>query len=131
MVGQNWESVNELLPESGVVIITDQNVQRLYGDRFPEFPVFAIRAGEASKKLEEIETIAQRLLDAGIDRSGFILAIGGGVVCDISGFLASIYMRGIRCAYIASTLLSQVDASTGGKNGVNLGNIKKIGRAHV
>jgi len=126
MVGQNWESVNELLPESGVVIITDQNVQRLYGDRFPEFPVFAIRAGEASKKLEEIETIAQRLLDAGIDRSGFILAIGGGVVCDISGFLASIYMRGIRCAYVASTLLSQVDASTGGKNGVNLGNIKNV-----
>jgi 3-dehydroquinate synthase len=62
-----------------------------------------------------------QLLDEGVDRSGFILAIGGGVVCDIAGFLASIYMRGIRCGYVSTTLLSQVDASTGGKNGVNLG----------
>ena len=57
----------------------------------------------------------------GIDRSGFILAIGGGVVCDVSGFLASVYMRGIRCGYVSTTFLSQVDASTGGKTGVNLG----------
>ena len=68
----------------------------------------------------------EKLLDAGIDRSGFILAVGGGVVCDLAGFLASIYMRGIRCGYISSTLLSQVDASTGGKNGVNLGGTKNI-----
>ena len=61
-----------------------------------------------------------------IDRNGFILAVGGGVVCDIAGFLASIYMRGIRCGYVSSSLLSQVDASTGGKNGVNLGGTKNI-----
>jgi 3-dehydroquinate synthase len=54
------------------------------------------------------------------------LAIGGGVVCDIAGFLASIYMRGIRCGYVSTSLLSQVDASTGGKNGVNLGGTKNI-----
>ncbi len=126
LVGESWESVRELLPESGVVIITDHNVHRIYGDRFPEFPVFPVKAGEGSKKLEVIEFLAERLLDAGIDRSGFILAIGGGVVSDIAGFLASIYMRGIRCACVSSTLLSQVDASTGGKNGVNLGNTKNI-----
>lgn len=126
LVGQDWVSVGGLLPQSGVVIITDTNVQRLYGDRFPDFPVITIKAGEASKKLEEVEAVAQRLLDSGIDRSGFILAIGGGVVCDISGFLASVYMRGIRCGYVASTLLAQVDASTGGKNGVNLGNYKNV-----
>jgi len=60
------------------------------------------------------------MIEAGIDRSGFVLAIGGGVVCDVAGFLAAVYMRGIRCGYVSSTLLSQVDASTGGKNGVNL-----------
>ena len=115
-----------MIPESGVAIVTDNNVQRLYGDKFPDVPVFSVKAGEASKKLEVVEFLAERLLDEGIDRTGFVLGIGGGVVCDIAGFLASIYMRGIRCAYVSTTLLSQVDASTGGKNGVDLGNSKNI-----
>jgi 3-dehydroquinate synthase len=115
-----------LLPESGVAIITDTNVHRIYGSGFPDFPVFQVRAGEASKKIEVVESLAERLIESGIDRSGFILGIGGGVVCDIAGFLASIYMRGIRCAYVSTSLLSQVDASTGGKNGVNLSGTKNI-----
>ena len=125
-IAKEWESVYELLPETGVVIITDNNVHRIFGNRFPDFPVFAVKAGESSKQMEVIESLAERLIEAGIDRTGFILGIGGGVVCDIAGFLASIYMRGIRCAYVSSSLLSQVDASTGGKNGVNLGGIKNI-----
>lgn len=125
-MGANWESVRELLPGSSVVVITDNNIKRIYGDRFPEFPVFVIKAGEVSKKLEVIESLAEQLVDLGIDRTGFILGIGGGVVCDVAGFLASIYMRGIRCAYVSTSLLSQVDASTGGKNGVNLGSTKNL-----
>jgi len=126
MVGESWESVNELLPESGVVIITDDNILRLYGDAFPKFPVFSVTPGEVSKKLQVVEDLAVKLLNEGIDRSGFILAVGGGVVCDIGGFLASVYMRGIRCGFISTSLLSQVDASTGGKNGVNLGLAKNM-----
>ncbi|HZL77201.1 MAG TPA: 3-dehydroquinate synthase [Bacteroidales bacterium] len=126
MVGARWEAVTRLLPGKNVVIITDENVFRLYGKNFPKFPVIRIVPGEESKKLKVIESLAGKLLKMGIDRSGFILAIGGGVVCDISGFLASVYMRGIRCGYVSTTLLSQVDASTGGKNGVNLGMIKNV-----
>lgn len=126
LVGQKWESVKGLLPEQGVVIITDDNVNHQYGDRFPGYPVFTVLPGEGSKKLEVVERLAQKLLDAGIDRTGFLLAIGGGVVCDLGGFLASIYMRGIRCGYVSTSLLSQVDASTGGKNGVNLGGTKNM-----
>jgi 3-dehydroquinate synthase len=126
MVGNSWESVNKLLPDRSVVIITDDNVRGLYEDRFPEFPLFSITPGEGSKKLEVIEHLAEKLLEAGIDRTGFILAVGGGVVCDIAGFLASVYMRGIRCGYVSTSLLSQVDASTGGKNGVNLGDSKNM-----
>ncbi|MCX6259726.1 MAG: 3-dehydroquinate synthase, partial [Bacteroidia bacterium] len=107
LIGAKWESVNELLPESGVAIITDNNVHRIYSEGFPDFPVFQVKAGEASKKMEIIESLAERLIETGIDRSGLILGIGGGVVCDIAGFLASIYMRGIRCAYVSSSLLSQ------------------------
>ena len=126
LVGERWDAVSGLLPEKGVIIITDDNVSRLYGDKFPKIPVFSLSPGEESKKLKVIENLAEQLLQAGIDRSGFVLAIGGGVVCDIAGFLASVYMRGIRCGYVSSTLLSQVDASTGGKNGVNLGGTKNM-----
>ncbi len=126
LVGEKWETAFGLVPAKGTVIITDATVNRLYGDRFGNFPVIEITPGEESKKLMVVEHLAGQLLDAGIDRSGFILAIGGGVVCDIAGFLAAIYMRGIRCGYVATSLLSQVDASTGGKNGVNLGVTKNM-----
>jgi 3-dehydroquinate synthase len=126
LVGEKWQTVSRLLPEKGVVIITDENVRKLYGDKFPEMPVLSLTPGEGSKKLEVIDHLADQLLEAGIDRSGFILAVGGGVVSDVAGFLAAVYMRGIRCGYISTTLLSQVDASTGGKNGVNLGSIKNM-----
>jgi 3-dehydroquinate synthase len=115
-----------MIPDRGSVIITDDNVRGIYGSRFPDIPVFSVAPGETSKKLEIIEFLSQQLLSAGIDRSGFILAIGGGVVCDLAGFLAAVYMRGLRCGYVSSTLLSQVDASTGGKNGVNLGGTKNM-----
>jgi 3-dehydroquinate synthase len=126
MIGAGWESVTGFLPDNNVVIVTDDNIRRIYGDRFPDVPVFSVLPGEDSKKLTVIEQLSERLLDAGIDRNGFILAVGGGVVCDLAGFLASVYLRGIRCAYVSTSLLSQVDASTGGKNGVNLGGTKNI-----
>jgi 3-dehydroquinate synthase len=126
LVGENWENITERLPADGVVIITDENIKRLYGDKFPEFPIFTVAPGEGSKRLHVVESLAEKILDSGIDRSGFILAVGGGVVCDLAGFLASIYMRGIRCGYVSTSLLSQVDASTGGKNGVNLGDSKNM-----
>ncbi len=125
-VGINWMSVSEMLPPAGVVIVTDENVYKLYGSQFPDVPVLKVASGEDSKKLQVVENLASQLLDAGVDRSGFILAIGGGVVCDLAGFLASVYMRGISCGYVSTSLLSQVDASTGGKNGVNLGGTKNI-----
>lgn len=125
-VGEKWENVSELLPDKSVVIITDENVSRLYGSAFPPLPVFTVPAGEESKTMQVVSDLGTRLLEAGIDRSGFILAIGGGVVCDLAGFLAAVYMRGIECGYVSTTLLSQVDASTGGKNGVNLGGVKNI-----
>jgi 3-dehydroquinate synthase len=126
LVGASIDSVASMLPESGVVIVTDENVYALYRQRFPEFPVLTVAPGEGSKQIDVLEHLAEKLLELGIDRSGFILGIGGGVVCDIAGFLSSIYMRGIRCGYVSSSLLSQVDASTGGKTGVNLGNTKNI-----
>ncbi len=126
IIGADWKENMPLLPVEGTVILTDSNVNRIYGRQFPGYPVLEIEPGEESKCLREIERLSEELLKAGIGRSGFIMAIGGGVVCDIVGFLSSIFMRGIRCGYVSTSLLSQVDASTGGKTGVNLGKIKNV-----
>jgi 3-dehydroquinate synthase len=126
MTGIDWKSVTRFIPATGTVIITDENVKRLYGDSFPACQVITIEAGEKSKSLATIADIVEDLLQAGLDREGFILGIGGGVVCDIAGFTASVYMRGVRFGFVSTTLLSQVDASTGGKNGVNSKTAKNI-----
>lgn len=86
----------------------------------------AIQAGEADKTIETVTTLCSRLLDAGADRSSLLLAIGGGITTDMAGFAACIYKRGIRFAFIPTTLLAQVDAGIGGKTGVNYLGLKNM-----
>jgi 3-dehydroquinate synthase len=126
LIGTNWESFIRYVPAENSVIITDNNLLKHYGKSFPVRRVLSVEPGEKSKKLGVINDLATQLLDLGIDRAGFIVGIGGGVVCDIAGFLASVYMRGIRFGFVSTSLLSQVDASVGGKNGVNVGSVKNI-----
>ena len=76
--------------------------------------------GERRKNLSTIETLSEQLVKLKADRNTVLIALGGGVVGDVTGFLASIYMRGIRFVQIPTTFLSQVDSSVGGKTGVNL-----------
>jgi 3-dehydroquinate synthase len=125
-VGEKWANLAEYLPVGKSVIITDDNLKLHYGNRFPDLPVITVKPGEGSKSLATVEQIATQLTEAGIDRSGFIIGIGGGVVCDLAGFMASIYMRGIRFGFVSTSLLSQIDASVGGKNGVNAGHLKNL-----
>lgn len=123
------ESVKNLknyLNNESPIVITDRNVGRLYGHLFSDYEVIEIGCGERIKNLRTIENIYQRFLELERDRSSFVLGIGGGVVCDIAGFSASTYMRGLRFGFVPSTLLAQVDASIGGKNGVNFKGYKNI-----
>ncbi len=119
-INKPFTYAEKLLKGKRVVIITDNNVKDLYEDKFPSKEIITIGAGEGIKTLQTIEDIYKKLMDLEFDRTGFILGIGGGIVCDIAGFAASTYMRGVRFGFIPSTLLAQVDASVGGKNGVNL-----------
>jgi 3-dehydroquinate synthase len=125
-VGERLANVAEHLPDQPLVIITDENVNALYGHAFPKAPVISIGIGEQIKTLGTVETILHRLVALGCDRSCFILGIGGGIVCDITGFAASIFMRGVDFGFVSTSLLSQVDASVGGKNGVNLSAFKNM-----
>lgn len=127
LVGETLENVAKYMPTKKTAIITDTTVQRLYGDKFPQAEVvIAIEPGEKFKELSTLDTIFEKLIELEFDRSSFILCIGGGIVCDLGGFAASIFMRGVEFGFVSSTLLSQVDASVGGKNGVNFRGYKNM-----
>ena len=85
-----------------------------------------MRDGEPSKRLATLEKLAERLVKLGADRGGVLIALGGGVVGDVTGFLASIYMRGVDVIQAPTTVLAQVDAAIGGKTGVNLQSGKNL-----
>ena len=125
-IGERLENLKKYLPVEKPIIVTDTNVQRYWGDYFPSGAVITIDTGEEIKTLATVEGIYDQLLGLGVDRSSFIVGIGGGIVCDVAGFVASTYLRGIRFGFVATTLLSQVDASVGGKNGVNFSGYKNI-----
>jgi 3-dehydroquinate synthase len=126
LIGESLGNLKSYLPEKNAVIITDTNVNRFYAKDFPPGEVLEIGTGETIKDLDTVRDLYAALLKLEADRSCFIVGIGGGVVCDIAGFVASTYLRGVRFGFVSSTLLSQVDASVGGKNGVNFDGYKNM-----
>lgn len=119
-------------PADSWAVITDEMVNSLYGqsllENWPSDLVHMIMlpVGEAVKSLQTVEEVAGKMLELGMTRHSAVLALGGGVVGDVAGFCASIYMRGIRYIQVPTTLLAQVDSSVGGKTGVNLPQGKNI-----
>ncbi|MFI3292525.1 MAG: 3-dehydroquinate synthase [Rikenellaceae bacterium] len=125
-IGNSMELLDQFLPKGRVIVISDVNMDRLYHPLISRFESILIGSGETIKTLNTMEMIYTKLVEMGADRKTFILGIGGGIVTDITGFVASTYMRGVRFGFISTTLLSQVDAGVGGKNGVNLGGYKNM-----
>lgn len=116
----------ELIPGRTYVIISDKNIYKAYPEIFKDCKYILIDDGEENKNLATIERIISKLIEFGIDRDSYIIGIGGGMVCDITGFVSHIYMRGTRFGLIPTTLLSQIDASIGGKNGINFSDNKNF-----
>ncbi len=108
-----------------IFVVTSPEIWGLWSRQllasFNEAPtVLFLPSGERHKRLKSVESLAEQLASAGADRDSLLLALGGGVIGDIAGFLAAIYMRGIRYVQLPTTLLAQVDSALGGKTGVNL-----------
>ncbi len=126
MIGERLENLYQYIPGSRPIIITDVNVQKIcLMDSMPG-DIITIGTGEKIKTLKTVQDIYTQLVSLGANRSSFIVGIGGGIVCDIAGFVASTFMRGVRFGFVATTLLAQVDASVGGKNGVNFNGYKNM-----
>lgn len=126
LVGETLANLPNYLPDTQVVIVTDENIQRLYGEAFSQYDTITIGLGEGHKTLDTMAHIYTELIRLGVDRSSFIVAVGGGIVCDVTGFAAATFMRGVPYGFVATTLLAQVDASVGGKTGVNFGGYKNM-----
>ncbi|MFI3305055.1 MAG: 3-dehydroquinate synthase [Rikenellaceae bacterium] len=120
------EALQELLPAARTIVITDHNIERIYGELLKPFERIVIGEGEEIKTLATVERIYTQLIEMGADRKTFLLGFGGGIVTDITGFVAATYLRGVEFGFVSTTLLSQVDAGVGGKNGVNLGGYKNM-----
>jgi 3-dehydroquinate synthase len=121
-----WAAIDTLCDKKNTFIITDQNVFKHHKTKFAKRNVIVLRAGESFKQQSTVDGIITSLLDMGCNRQSFLLGVGGGVVTDITGYAASIFMRGIKFGFVPTTLLGMVDASIGGKNGVDVGVYKNI-----
>ena len=113
-----------------VMIVTDDGVPSVYAETFAkqckEAYIKVIPQGEANKTLQTVESVLQEMLDNQFSRKDCVVAVGGGMVGDLAGVTASLYMRGIDFYNVPTTLLAQVDSSIGGKTAVNLGGIKNV-----
>ncbi len=118
--------LNQIADPSHTIIITDENVFDLHQKKFKNFNCIVLKAGEEFKAQATIDTIIDQLLEMEADRKTLLVGVGGGVITDITGYVASVYMRGIRFGFIPTTLLAMVDASIGGKNGIDVGKYKNM-----
>lgn len=125
VIGEALPLLDGLLAGRRPVVVTDTNLAAAYPELIGRYPHILIGLGEEHKTLETVGEVCRGLLEAGADRGSYLVGIGGGIVTDVTGFAASVYMRGVSgFGFVATSLLAQVDASVGGKNGVNLDGYK-------
>ena len=129
---KEWIAENH--PASRIVIITDTNVGELYkkqlADVFPGAITLSVPAGENTKSLASVKQLCGELLNDGYTREDIVIGFGGGMITDLAGFVASIYMRGIPFIAVPTTLLAMTDAAIGGKTGINLEAKNILGTFH-
>jgi 3-dehydroquinate synthase len=126
VIGASLAELPSFARDRRAVMLLDVNVRRLHARALPSWPIVEVGAGEGVKTLATIEQLARALLAHEVDRATLVVGVGGGVVCDLAGFLASTFLRGIPFGFAPTTLLAQVDAAIGGKNGVNLDGYKNL-----
>ncbi len=118
--------LSKIVDQTSTFIITDDNLYHHYQKKLKGWNVLLIKAGEKYKNQNTVNEIIGQLIEKGADRKSIIIGFGGGVVTDIAGYVASVYMRGVSFGFIPTSILAMVDASIGGKNGVDVGIYKNM-----
>lgn len=118
--------LEQLVDPAKTVIVTDENIFNAHWRKLKDWKTIVLQPGEENKIQSTVDSIIQQLIGYGADRKSVLIGLGGGVVTDITGYAASIYMRGIRFGFVPVSLLAMVDASIGGKNGIDVGPYKNL-----
>jgi 3-dehydroquinate synthase len=108
------------------VIITDENVFNAHTKRFKGWNTIVLKPGEEFKVQATVDAVIEKLIEMETDRKTTLVGVGGGVVTDITGYVASVYMRGLRFGFVPTSVLALADASIGGKNGIDVGVYKNM-----
>jgi len=118
--------IKEIVGSFKTVFVTDENVFAAHEKQFKNRDAIVLKAGEEFKTQATVDSIIEQLISMEVDRKTFLIGVGGGVVTDLTGYVASVYMRGIDFGFVPTSLLAMVDASIGGKNGIDVGVYKNM-----
>jgi 3-dehydroquinate synthase len=118
--------LKEITDRQATVLITDENVYNAHSKRFKGWNVIVLKAGEEYKVQATVDAVIEQLIEMEADRKTTLVGVGGGVITDITGYTASVYMRGLRFGFVPTSILAMVDASIGGKNGIDVGVYKNM-----
>ncbi len=121
-----FSHLEKLVAKENAVIITDEHIFAKHKSRFKGWNTIVLKAGEQYKIQQTADVVIDQLIALGADRKTTLIGVGGGVVTDITGYVAGIYMRGIPFGFVPTSLLAMVDASIGGKNGIDVGLYKNM-----
>ena len=118
--------LKKIVDQENAIIITDENVFDAHTKRFKGWNCIVLKPGEEYKVQSTVDAVIEQLIEMEADRKTILIGVGGGVITDITGYVASVYMRGISFGFVPTTLLAMVDASIGGKNGIDAGVFKNM-----
>lgn len=121
-----FDFLQKLVPIEQSVLLTDENIFSKHKKKFKGWKTIVIKAGEAHKNQSTVDDIIEQLIESGADRKTTLIGIGGGIITDITGYVAGIFLRGISFGFVPTSVLAMVDASVGGKNGVDVGLYKNM-----
>ena len=122
----SFKQLSQLTDPANTIVVTDQQVYRHHRALFAKWNTIVLRSGEEYKVQATVDALIGQLISLKADRSTTLVGVGGGVITDLVGYTAAVYMRGIRFGFVPTTLLAMVDASIGGKNGVDVGVYKNL-----
>jgi 3-dehydroquinate synthase len=118
--------LKNIVDRQRTVLLTDETVFGLHGKQFKNWNTIVLKAGEEYKVQATVDSVVEQLIEMEADRNTTLVGVGGGVITDLTGYIASVYMRGISFGFLPTTLLAMVDASIGGKNGIDVGVYKNM-----
>ncbi len=121
-----FATIAKMVDKANAIYITDENVYALHQKQFKGKPTIVVPAGEVHKQQATVDFIIEALLNFGANRQSVLIGVGGGVVTDMVGYVAGIFMRGVAFGFVPTTILAMVDASIGGKNGIDVGVYKNM-----